>query len=87
MLDLAVVQWEDTTNIAEWSTPAEVEEFANGGSWVVENIGWVAYEDDDCIVLAARRTIDDAHFGLYERIPQRAIVNRFDVDHPGRSST
>lgn len=69
-----VVRWEDTTNIAEWSTPEEVAAFAADGSWICENVGWVVHEDDDCVVVAARRTLDGRHFGLFERIPKRAII-------------
>src|ERR1044072_285568 len=72
---LAIVRWEDTTNIAAWSTPEEVVEFARDGAWVSENVGWVVADNDDCIVLAARRTVDMAHVGLYERITPRAVLD------------
>lgn len=74
---LAVVTWEDTTNVATWQDRDEVREFATDGGWVCQNVGWVVYEDDECVVLAARRADDkQGHVGLAERIPKRAIIER-----------
>lgn len=72
-----VVTWEDTTNIATWQDRDDIAEFARDGGWRCQNIGWVVYEDDECIVLAARRAFDkQAHVGLAERIPRRAIIHQ-----------
>lgn len=72
-----VVTWEDTTNIAAWQDAEEIAEFARDGGWRCQNIGWIVYEDDDCVVVAARRAFDkQAHHGLAERIPKRAIIHR-----------
>lgn len=73
---LEVVRWMDTTNIAVWSTRAEVADFAVNGAWICENVGWVVHEDDHCVVVSARRNIDNDYFGLFERIPKPAIVSR-----------
>lgn len=75
-LDLVMVEWHDTTNIAAWTTVEEVEEWAPEGSWVCRNIGYLVYEDFDCVVLAARTALDanPPQVGLYERVPTRAIT-------------
>ena len=84
---VAVVTWEDTTNVATWQDADDIREFATDGGWVCQNVGWVVHEDDDCIVLAARRADDkQGHVGLAERIPKRAIISRTLTggceDHP-----
>lgn len=74
--DLVVVRWEDTTNIAGWCTPEEITEFATDGGWICENVGWLIRDDDECIVLSARRSSDaQQHRGLTERIPRRSIIS------------
>jgi hypothetical protein len=82
---LAVVTWEDTTNVATWQDADDIKEFATDGGWVCQNVGWVVYEDEDCIVLAARRADDkQQHVGLAERIPKRSVIDRVDVQgRPG----
>jgi hypothetical protein len=67
------VEWEDTTNMATWLTASEVDEFAHDGSWVCSNIGWVSYQDADCIVVSSRRS-SSGHWGLSERIPAQAVI-------------
>ena len=69
------VTWVDTTNIAAWQTQEELEEFAKDGGWVCENIGWISYEDDDCVVVSSRRS-GSGHWGLSERIPKVSIKSR-----------
>lgn len=76
---VAVVRWEDTTNIAAWSDAEELDDFARNGAWVCENVGWVLVDNEDCIVLAGRRTTDGKHVGLFERIPRRAIISVHEI--------
>ena len=45
-------------------------------TWKSSNTGWLVYEDEQCIVLAARMTDDGKHAGLVERIPKAAITSR-----------
>lgn len=70
---LVLVHWEDTTNIAEWLDPEELIAFARDGAWKCENVGWLLYDDDECIVVVARRS-HDHHRGLSERIPKRSVT-------------
>jgi hypothetical protein len=73
---LVVVCWEDTTNVAAWLTRDELHDLASNQAWKCENVGWVTWADDDCIVLSARRsTSGERHTGLNERIPRRAITS------------
>lgn len=72
---LVVVTWEDTTNVAAWQT---IPEAADMTGWLVQNVGWVVHEDDDCVVVAARQAFaaEPPQVGLAERIPKRAIIAR-----------
>lgn len=80
---LTVVEWDDTTCVAAWLDRPEVAGLATDGAWRCHNVGWLVYEDDDCVVLSARRSGDSQrHVGLSERIPKRAIVGRLTVPSP-----
>lgn len=70
------ITWEDTTNVGGWLSHPEVEEFAQDGGWLCVNVGWVSYEDDECVVLSARKAEDAEQWGLSERIPKRSILSR-----------
>ena len=72
--EVVEVEWVDTTNVAEWMDADELKEFARNKKWVCHNLGWVSYEDEDCIVVSSRRS-DSGHWGLSERIPRQAIVS------------
>lgn len=72
---MVIVTWEDTTNIAAWQTPEEVAEWAGERGWICQNVGWLVYQDEHCVVIAGRRAMDHQHhLGLAERIPRRAIL-------------
>lgn len=80
---LVEVLWEDTTNVAAWQTRDEMTEWAKAGGWLAYNVGYLVYEDPDCIVVAARIVVDEErHVGLAERIPKRAIVKRRVIEDP-----
>lgn len=77
---LVMVTWEDTTNVAAWQTHDEMEEWARAGGWVAHNVGFLVYEDNECVVVAARAVDDEErHVGLAERIPKRAILKIHDA--------
>lgn len=83
MAELVIVTWEDTINIAAWQTPADVAEWAGEGGWICQNIGWLIYQDDNCVVIAGRRCRDEQeHVGLAERIPRRAILEMNTIPDP-----
>lgn len=78
------VVWEDTTNVAQWQTRDELVEWAQAGGWVARNIGYLVYEDDACVVVAARLVEDEErHIGLAERIPKRAVLSRQELHRDG----
>lgn len=76
--DLVNVYWHDACNIAEWMDDQEiVEEFRDNPSrWECQSVGWLIYEDEHCIVVAARR--GEKTWGLSERIP-KSIVTKIDI--------
>lgn len=78
------VVWEDTTNVAAWQTRDELIEWAKAGGWVARNIGYLVYEDDECVVVAARVADDEErHVGLAERIPKRPVISRHELHADG----
>lgn len=81
---LVEVVWEDTTNVAAWQTREEMIEWAKAGGWIARNIGYLVYEDAECVVVAARTVQDEErHVGLAERIPRQAILHQHLIAHPG----
>lgn len=75
---LEKVTWHDATSIGHWTDLADIPEFATDHGFVVTNVGYLVYEDDACIVLAARITLgaDPQQVGIFERLPKSMIVKR-----------
>lgn len=75
---LYLVEWVDATNIATWEHLDGIAGWAQetGKSWVVASVGYLVYEDTDCVVVAARLAWDaePRQCGLFERIPRRAVT-------------
>lgn len=78
---LVVVEWIDTTNIATWEKLDEIAEWAKDGGFVCRNVGYLVYEDNDCVVLAARIALeaDPQQVGLFERVPKGVITSRWTL--------
>ena len=78
---LVMVEWIDTTNIAQWVDLDEIPEWATDGGFVCRNVGYLVHEDDDCVVLAARVAIgaNPEQVGLFERVPKGVIRHRWTL--------
>lgn len=74
---LMEVEWIDTTNIASWENLDDLPKWAVDGGFIVRNVGYMTYMDDNCVVLSARIAIgaDPQQHGLFERIPKAVIVS------------
>jgi hypothetical protein len=77
---LMMVEWTDATNIGEWMDLSELREWAtekHGAN--VRNVGFLVYEDEECIVLAARKAteMEPKQIGLFERIPKAIITHQW----------
>jgi len=76
---LVKVKWEDAhNNQGAWLYgQQELEEFATDNRFVVTQVGYVAYEDGDCMVIASRITDPEdpetRAYGQVERLPKRLI--------------
>ncbi len=75
---LAWVEWIDTTNIPTWEDLDTIPEWAKDGGFVCRNVGYLIYEDEDCVVLAARVALgaEPQQVGLFERIP-KGVIRKF----------
>jgi hypothetical protein len=76
--DLVRVTWVDAhNNQGAWMTRDELAEFARDEAYRVTQVGYKVYEDELCIVLAARLSTPSADygqsFGMCERIPRKLI--------------
>lgn len=78
---LQVVEWVDATNIATWEPLSDIEKWATGDGFLCRNVGYLVYEDDNCVVLAARFSPDGkaTSIGLFERLPKGMIVARWNL--------
>lgn len=75
---LVRIVWTDPSDRAAWQHVDDVAEWANDGSYVCESVGWLIYEDDETVIVAARRSVvDQAAVGLSMRVP-RAVVRSID---------
>lgn len=79
--ELVLVQWDDAhNNQGAWVYGDDgLTEFADDERFQVSQVGWLAYEDDKCVVIASRITRTDEpyrSYGQLERIPKRMITER-----------
>jgi hypothetical protein len=73
-MKLVRVYWTDAHNTSGgWHDRDELLEFVEDNNWRCSNVGWLAYEDDECVAIAARVTHSKDQFGLIERIPRKMI--------------
>lgn len=80
--DLVEVQWEDASNVAEWSDTDEAIEFNMNFDYNCRNVGYLIRDDKTCVIVAARITGDSKACGLVERIP-RGMVKKVKVLRKG----
>ena len=79
---LTCVELLDATNIATWEQLSDIPAWATGDGFLCRNVGYLIYEDADCVVLAARMSPDgdNTMVGLFERLPKGMIVRRWLLD-------
>ena len=80
---LVYFKWLDAHASAGWHTPEETAKFLNDEDCIVEQIGWIIYEDKKEIVLCARRLAWDrgsipheSESGMLQKIPIGWILER-----------
>lgn len=75
--ELVKVDWADATNIATWMSQEDIIDWLEQKTYVSNNVGYLVYEDDDCVVVAARQgnfTPGEYAWGLVERIPKPMVL-------------
>ena len=79
---LIYLKWLDAYSDGGWKTPQQVCEFINHEDCICENVGWLVYEDENTIVISARRLCwsdpkeETYEFGLFQKIPKPWIKHR-----------
>ena len=80
---LIYIKWQDAHSANGWMTVKEITEKINEEILVIEEVGWVLYEDDQEIHLCSRRLEwqaneekEDQEYGLYQRIPKSWILKK-----------
>ena len=78
---LTYLQWQDAHSSSSWYSLKELTNFINEEVCIIEQIGWVIYEDKKEIHLVPRRLLWDwkgevHEYGLPQRIPKTWIMKR-----------
>lgn len=79
---LVYIKWHDAHSEGGWKTENETEEYINFDYCLVENVGWLIFENSKEIVLCSRRldwieqNKDSYEYGIFQKIPKPWIVNR-----------
>ena len=80
---LIYIKWLDAHSSGGWHTPESLQDFLDKEECVVENVGWVFYEDKKEICMCARRiawdrdtTPKESEFGMLQKIPKSWIIDR-----------
>lgn len=81
---LLKITWVDAhNNQGSWANEEELQSFAKDEAYQVTQVGYKVYEDDLCIVLAARlsKPSEDygQSFGMLERIPKKLIDSEVEL--------
>ena len=70
------VHWEDATHRSGWHSVDELQDIINEG-FMVETLGWLVHEDDDCIVVA--QSVSRYRMAELSRIPKAYIKDRMEI--------
>lgn len=80
---LIYLKWLDAHSAGGWYTPEDLQKFLDDEYCIIENVGWLFYEDDKEICLCARRIAWDRkalpkehEFGNLQKIPKGWILER-----------
>jgi hypothetical protein len=80
---LTYLKWLDAHSSSDWHSSEDVNKFLNDEDCIIEQIGWVIYEDKKEIVLCARRLAWDrksvpheSESGMLQKIPIGWILER-----------
>ena len=78
---LTYLKWQDAHSNSGWFTDDEITEKVNEEMYLVEDVGWVVYEDKNeihlCSRLAGKTPLKFgkmSEYGMYQRIPQTWII-------------
>jgi hypothetical protein len=83
---LLYLQWQDAHATGGWYTPDELQKEIDETICVIEQVGWVVFEDMQEIHLCGRRLNWDRkcpgkshEYGSYQRIPKAWILKKLDL--------
>jgi hypothetical protein len=76
--DLVLIRWKDSSSrhFSTWREIDTVVEFAKGGAYDCASVGWLVYENKDCVVLAPHVAVDADDVIGEMKIPKGAIESR-----------
>lgn len=83
---LAVVFWEDASNIGGWTEIEEATAFTPESfafDFRCSNVGYLIRDDDECVIVAARADGQFQQVGLVERIPRGMVKDVWILDVEG----
>jgi len=77
---LIYIKWQDAHANGGWFNLEQLQKLVDIDMWIVEEVGWIIYEDEKEIHLVSRRGIwkvdQAAEYGMYQRIPKGWILKR-----------
>lgn len=81
---LVRITWVDAhNNQGAWVNQDELQSFAEDEAYRVTQVGYIVYENDLCIVLAARLSTPSEEYGqsygMLERIPKKLIDSQEEL--------
>lgn len=84
---LIYLKWHDAHSAGGWYSGHDLNKVINDDKCLVEEIGWIVYEDKKELVMCARRLAWKSHdpdsitkeFGLIQKIPKTWIIDRQEI--------
>lgn len=84
---LIYLKWHDAHSSGGWHTKEQLKKLINEDNCMVEEVGWIVFEDAKEIVLAARKLVwkdpdpnfTTGEYGLVQKIPKTWLKDRREL--------
>lgn len=81
-MKLVYVKWQDACSNSAWHTKSGMEEWFKKQDYIVEQVGWLAFENKRYIGIICRKTNEDtneAEYGMLQKIPKTWIIKKTEL--------
>jgi len=81
-MELYYIEWVDAIANTGWMSEGETDDWFKTQSMIVKQVGWIVYEDDECIGMIGRLSEWDGgvkEYGQLQKIPTTWIKKKIKL--------